>query len=169
MTFEVRDPTAVIRRRFPALEFQEVRVVEDGWDSLVLELDATWMLRFPRRSEVAQWLEQEIALLPELAPSLPVEIPRFDLIARNGVLCVGYRKLIGEPAHDLSAPAGADLARFLSALHRFPAARARDLGIPGLPGRHFHARGSHLRIPFGGRPEAQAMLLERLLQVGPAG
>ena len=130
MTFDVRDPTAVIRRHFPALEFQEVRVVEDGWDSLVLELDATWMLRFPRRSEVAQWLEQEIALLPELAPSLPVEIPRFDLIARNGVLCVGYRKLIGEPAHDLSAPAGADLARFLSALHRFPAARARDLGIP---------------------------------------
>jgi aspartate/methionine/tyrosine aminotransferase len=46
---------------------------------------------------------------------------------------------------------------------------AHDLGIPALPGRHFHARGAHLRIPFGGRPEARAMLLERLLQVVPAG
>ena len=39
---------------------------------------------------------------------------------------------------------------------------ARDHGIPALPGRHFHARTPHLRIPFGGRPDARAQLLERL-------
>jgi aspartate/methionine/tyrosine aminotransferase len=39
---------------------------------------------------------------------------------------------------------------------------ARDYGITALPGRHFHARTPHLRIPFGGRPEARAAFLERL-------
>jgi aspartate/methionine/tyrosine aminotransferase len=39
---------------------------------------------------------------------------------------------------------------------------ARDHGIPALPGRHFHARTPHLRIPFGGRADARAALLERL-------
>ena len=39
---------------------------------------------------------------------------------------------------------------------------ARDYGIPALPGRHFHARTPHLRIPFGGRADARATFLERL-------
>jgi aspartate/methionine/tyrosine aminotransferase len=39
---------------------------------------------------------------------------------------------------------------------------ARERGITALPGRHFHARTPHLRIPFGGRREAQRALLEGL-------
>jgi aspartate/methionine/tyrosine aminotransferase len=39
---------------------------------------------------------------------------------------------------------------------------ARDHGIPAVPGRHFHARTPHLRIPFGGRPAAREALLEQL-------
>jgi aspartate/methionine/tyrosine aminotransferase len=39
---------------------------------------------------------------------------------------------------------------------------ARDHGIPALPGRHFHARTPHLRIPFGGRREAREALLAEL-------
>jgi aspartate/methionine/tyrosine aminotransferase len=36
----------------------------------------------------------------------------------------------------------------------------RDHAIPAVAGRHFHARAPHVRIPFGGRPEARAALLE---------
>jgi aspartate/methionine/tyrosine aminotransferase len=39
---------------------------------------------------------------------------------------------------------------------------AREHGIAALPGRHFGAATPHLRIPFGGRPEAREALLERL-------
>ena len=39
---------------------------------------------------------------------------------------------------------------------------ARDYGITALPGRHFHARTPHLRIPFGGRADTRATFLERL-------
>jgi aspartate/methionine/tyrosine aminotransferase len=38
---------------------------------------------------------------------------------------------------------------------------AREHAVPALPGRHFHARTPHLRIPFGGRPAAREALLER--------
>lgn len=37
---------------------------------------------------------------------------------------------------------------------------ARDYRVPAIPGRHFHARTPHLRIPFGGRPAAREALLE---------
>jgi aminoglycoside phosphotransferase (APT) family kinase protein len=80
---------------------------------------------------VEQWIEHEIALLPELEARLPVAVPRFDLIARNGVVCVGYRKIGGEPAKaHLDEQTGRDVGDFLSALHRFPVERARALGIP---------------------------------------
>jgi aminoglycoside phosphotransferase (APT) family kinase protein len=75
-------------------------------------------------------MEREIALLPELAGRLPVAVPHFELVARNGVVCVGYRKLAGVPASaNIGERAGEDLGRFLSALHRFPVERARALGV----------------------------------------
>src|SRR5207244_2584485 len=45
---------------------------------------------------------------------------------------------------------------------------AREHGITALPGRHFHARTPHLRIPFGGRREAREQLLLRLAGLGAA-
>lgn len=125
------EPVDVLRTRFPDLEFHDVRIVQDGWDSLVLELDGEWIFRFPRRPEVEQWVEHEIALLPELAATLPIAIPRFELVARNGLICVGYRKLAGSPATAaIDERTGEDLGRFLSALHRFPVERANGLGVP---------------------------------------
>jgi aminoglycoside phosphotransferase (APT) family kinase protein len=125
------EPVNLLGTHFPEFDFRDVSVVEDGWDSLVLEIDGAWIFRFPRRPEVERWVEREIALLPELAATLPVAVPRFEYIARNGVACVGYRKLDGSPAHTgLGAPAGCDLGRFLTALHRFPVKRARALSVP---------------------------------------
>lgn len=125
------EPVEVLRERFPALEIRDVRAIEDGWDSLVLEVNGEYVFRFPRRPEVEAWVEREILLLPELAEALPVEVPRFDFVARNGLLCVGYRKLVGAAAGaDLSERAGDDLGRFLAALHHFPVERARSLGVP---------------------------------------
>jgi histidinol-phosphate/aromatic aminotransferase/cobyric acid decarboxylase-like protein len=37
---------------------------------------------------------------------------------------------------------------------------AREYRIPAVCGRHIGARTPHLRIPFGGRPEAREALLE---------
>ena len=42
---------------------------------------------------------------------------------------------------------------------------AREHGITALPGRHFAAKTPHLRIPFGGRPEAREALLAELAKL----
>jgi aminoglycoside phosphotransferase (APT) family kinase protein len=125
------DTEDLLRRSFPALEFREVRVVEDGWDSLVLELDAEWIVRFPRRAEVEERIEREILLLVILAGVLPIAVPSIELVARNGVVCVAYRKLVGLPASvGICALAGEDIGCFLATLHRFPVESARVIGVP---------------------------------------
>jgi aminoglycoside phosphotransferase (APT) family kinase protein len=139
------DAIGLLRTHFPRLEFRDARIVEDGWDSLVLDLDGEWIVRFPRRPEVEQWMEREIALLPELAATLPVAIPSFELVARNGLVGVGYRKLAGSPAtNGLDERTGQDLGLLLTALRRFPVERARALGVPCFdPGAWRERFGAH--------------------------
>jgi aminoglycoside phosphotransferase (APT) family kinase protein len=120
---------ALVSELFPDLRPQHVVTIEEGWDSLVLDVDGEWIVRVPRRDPVRECIEMELRLLPELAPALPVPVPRFEHLA-DGVRAVAYRKLDGAPV-DVSrvAPAAA-LGRFLSALHEFPVERARELGAP---------------------------------------
>jgi aminoglycoside phosphotransferase (APT) family kinase protein len=122
------EPLEVLRERHPELNLGDVRTIEDGWDSLVLEVDG-YIFRFPRRPEVVEWIKREIAFLPELAPKLPVAVPRFEFVG-DGVTYVGYRKLDGVPATgSVRRRTGLDLGRFLVALHAFPVERARALGV----------------------------------------
>lgn len=92
--------------------------IDDGWDFKVLVVDGEWVVRLPRVPAAAEKLAQEIALLPALAPALPVEIPRFERISRKPPFVV-YRLIRGEPLQD-EDPAG--VRSFLEALHGFDAA-----------------------------------------------
>jgi len=76
--------------------------IEDGYDFQVAIVDDEWVFRFPRRSGVEEALELEIALLPVLAPALPVNVPSFEYISRNP-LFVGYRLIRGQPLVDEDA------------------------------------------------------------------
>lgn len=69
--------SSVDRVKAPLLE------VDEGWDYKVLILDDQWVLRIPRSELAAAALEKEIELLPDLAPALPVEIPRFERVSRE--------------------------------------------------------------------------------------
>jgi aminoglycoside phosphotransferase (APT) family kinase protein len=95
----------------------------------VLDVDDEWIVRVPRREPVRECLEFELRLLPELAPSLPVAVPRFEHVA-EGLRAVAYPKLPGEPVDVGRTPVAAALGRFLSALHVFPVEQARGLGVP---------------------------------------
>jgi aminoglycoside phosphotransferase (APT) family kinase protein len=92
-----------------------VAAVDDGWDYHVLVLDGRWVIRAPRRAEVVPWLEAEIALLPALAPALPVRVPQFEHVSLEPPLVV-YRLIEGEPLVDEDA---AGVRAFLEALHAF--------------------------------------------------
>ena len=87
--------------------------IDEGYDFEVAIVDDEWVFRFPRRSGVEEALELEIALLPALAPALPVDVPSFEYVSRNPPF-VGYRLIRGQPLVDEDAEG---VRAFLEALH----------------------------------------------------
>ena len=133
---------AALAAAFPTLPVGACRFVGEGWDSSVWSVDGALLFRFPKRPEVARALAREIALLPLIAPHLPLPIPRFSHLAPAGsptdpaLPFVGYPLIPGIP---LDATPGwpevapallAALGQFLRALHDFPVARAVAAGVP---------------------------------------
>ena len=99
-----------------------------------------------------EWIDAAIAELAEMRPQA--------IAAANAV---GLRADVPESCAFIWAAIDGDEDETSDLL-------AREHGIPALPGRHFHARAPHLRIPFGGRPEAREALLTQLGEVRlPAG
>jgi aminoglycoside phosphotransferase (APT) family kinase protein len=87
--------------------------IDDGYDFEVAIVDDEWVFRFPRRSGVEEALEIEIALLPAIAPALPVDVPSLEHVSRDP-LFVGYRLIRGEPLVDEDSNG---VRAFLEALH----------------------------------------------------
>jgi aminoglycoside phosphotransferase (APT) family kinase protein len=72
----------LLRGQFPDLELSSVEPLGAGWDVTVYLVDGTWAVRFPHREVAAPTLLREIALLPILAPRLPVPVPVPQLVGR---------------------------------------------------------------------------------------
>jgi hypothetical protein len=81
-------------------------------------------LRIPRDERAAAKLAKEVELLPELAPSLQVEIPRFEQVSADPPFVV-YRLIRGEAAGG-EDPSG--VRAFLETLHALDSA-----GLPVPP------------------------------------
>lgn len=87
--------------------------IDDGWDYKVLIVDGEWVVRWPRHRLAVEEIEQEVELLPVLAPLLPVAVPQFEYVSREPWL-VAYRLIRGDP---LVAEDGDGVRAFLDALH----------------------------------------------------
>jgi aminoglycoside phosphotransferase (APT) family kinase protein len=90
-----------------------------GWDSHAW-IDGPWIHRSPRRAEVRPRLLAEAALLPWLAPQLPLPVPVPEL-TEDGVR---HLMLPGSPLEDASTAIGRELGAFLKALHTVDPAEA---------------------------------------------
>ena len=66
---------ALLRAQFPELDASSARLVGEGWDNAVWLVEEQWAFRFPRRQIAIPGVERELAVLPRLAPLLPVPIP----------------------------------------------------------------------------------------------
>jgi aminoglycoside phosphotransferase (APT) family kinase protein len=62
-------------RQFPELELESLRPFAEGWDYTILLVNERWAFRFPRREIAVPGVQREIAVLPELAPLLPIPVP----------------------------------------------------------------------------------------------
>jgi aminoglycoside phosphotransferase (APT) family kinase protein len=72
----------LIREQFPQLELRSLRLLGEGWDNTVWLVDDEWVFSFPRRSVAVPGIENEIAVLPPLAPQLPLPIPNPTFLGR---------------------------------------------------------------------------------------
>jgi aminoglycoside phosphotransferase (APT) family kinase protein len=61
--------------QFPELDPESLRPFAEGWDYSIWAVDERWAFRFPRREMAVPGTRREIAVLPELAPLLPIPVP----------------------------------------------------------------------------------------------
>lgn len=128
--------------QFPEFAGEQPRVLGEGWDNLCVLYPSDVAFRFPRRKTAVPLIEVERAVLPLLAPSLPLPIPVPIFTGRPSSTYpysfLGYRLLLGETmdrAPLLNAAAGAQaLGAFLGHLHRL------DPDTLPLPGDHIHRK-----------------------------
>jgi len=129
----------LLAEQHPDLADLSLRLVETGWDNVMLRLGDELAVRLPRRALAATLIEHEQRWLSELAPHLPLPVP---VPLRIGLPGAGYpwrwsvlRWLEGTAA-DLALPnadQGPALAGFLQALHQPAPADAPPNPVRGIP------------------------------------
>src|SRR5690349_19751961 len=65
----------LVGRAVPELHGAPVQQLSAGWDHTVLLVDGRWVVRFPRRAVALPGFRRELAVLPLLAPLLPLPVP----------------------------------------------------------------------------------------------
>ena len=71
---------ALLAGQFPDLALASVQPLGIGFDNTVYLIDDVWVFRFPRREVAVPLMERELAVLPGLAPRLPLPVPVPELI-----------------------------------------------------------------------------------------
>jgi aminoglycoside phosphotransferase (APT) family kinase protein len=118
---------ALLADQFPELDAASLRLLGEGWDYSVWVLEERWAFRFPRREVVLPGLERELAVLPRIAPLLPLPIPTPTFVGRPserfpwpffGAPFIPGREPAEAALDDADrAAVGAQLGRFLRVLH----------------------------------------------------
>jgi aminoglycoside phosphotransferase (APT) family kinase protein len=89
---------------------------DDGWDMSATLVDGRWVDRSPRRPEIEPQVRREAALMPWLAPLLPLPVPVPRVVSEDP-LTVRHTLIVGEACLGSLASHGAAVGRFLRALH----------------------------------------------------
>ena len=130
---------SMIEAQWPELAPVRVEPFGVGWDNTAYLVNEAYVFRFPHRRIAAPLMDAEIAVLPHVAPALPLPVPDPIFAGRPGGdypwSFAGYRLLPGRPAPDAALDdAGRTrlaepLAHFLACLHAIPLEPAYNLGL----------------------------------------
>ncbi len=130
-----------IARVAPAFAGATLVRLGEGMDSVAVLAGDSFVFRFAKHADAALGLRREIALLPRLAPVLPVAVPRLEYAgdrSADGLPFVGYPLIRGEPLQrplfDGLGPETRDrvlddLAALLAVVHAFPVDDAAACGV----------------------------------------
>ncbi len=96
--------------------FDDLADFDDGWDMSATLVDGAWVDRSPRRAVVEPQARREAAVLPWLAPLLPLPVPVPRVVSEEP-LVLRHLYLPGRACPGTSAAHGAAVGSFLLALH----------------------------------------------------
>src|SRR4051794_6938303 len=65
----------LIAQQFPHLAPVEIAPFSAGWDNIAFLVNEQYVFRFPRRTLGARLLKDEIRVMPNLAPLMPLAVP----------------------------------------------------------------------------------------------
>jgi aminoglycoside phosphotransferase (APT) family kinase protein len=173
----------LVGRAIPELRGTSIRRLSSGWDHTVLLVDERWVARFPRRAVALPGFHRELAVLPLLAPllPLPVPVPRWIGTDDHPVAPWPFAVTTFLPGAELAAAGLADgdrlpvavaLGAFLRALHA-PGPRdvaGADLPVDplrrGTPAASVANTRAQLTLLSGAGVEIPSGALDRLLDDG---
>ena len=89
---------------------------DNGWDTSATLVDGRWVDRTPRRPENEPQVRREAAVMPWLAPQLPLPVATPHLVSEDP-LTVRHELIVGEACPGTSPRHGQVVGSFLVALH----------------------------------------------------
>ncbi len=93
--FDLASLKPVIIAHFPALAPARFSLLPQGWHSTAVDVDDTWVFKFPRGAGAEAALRTEAGLLAAIRPHVAMPVPALSLIA-GPLLFSRHRKLKGE-------------------------------------------------------------------------
>ena len=136
---------ALLEDQFPELDASSARPLGEGWDNAVWLVEERWAFRFPRRQIAIPGVGRELAVLPRIAPLLPVPIPTPRFVGAPserfrwpffGAPVLPGRELADAGLDDQAREElGAELGRFLRVLHGVELDVELDAELPVDPNR----------------------------------
>jgi aminoglycoside phosphotransferase (APT) family kinase protein len=127
---------ALLAGQFPDLALDSVQPLGVGFDNTVYLVDDTWVFRFPRREVAVPLMDRELAVLPGLAPRVPLPVPVPELVGHpadgypwpfwGARLVPGVELAEARLADDMREALAGQVGTFLRVLH--DPAVAQDLG-----------------------------------------
>jgi len=84
----------IIKQDYPDFIIKSIKPLKSGWDNFVLEINKTYIFRFPKKE--AFNLNKEIKILDYLKGKITLEIPCYEFVGKT-IKYVGYKKIIGKP------------------------------------------------------------------------
>lgn len=132
---------------------------DDGWDMTARLVDDAWVERSPRRPVIEPQARREAALLPWLAPQLPLAVPVPRIVSEDP-LVLRHAYLPGDPCPGTSPDHGRAIGRFLRALHAVDVEQALAHGAHDAESSSAAAQETRERMAVDVLPRLPAALAE---------
>ena len=132
----------LLKIELPALDIQTLQIITHGWDSIAIDINDAWILKFPKDASSEERLRFECSILEFLQDKVSLSIPHMQLheseylFSQHAKLQGGlltphdYKQLSNEQKEQLAKI----IALFFTEMHSISVNQAIKVGASAIPG-----------------------------------